>query len=508
MEPGRVVEILRDGTTQGSGYLITPTHVLTARHVVRPEAVGTVCAVRPLCVGVQSVAPAAAQDRRPDPIAAEVDWISTQHDLALIRITGDAPVLYSTTTIPLGEIPADVAQHKIEGSGFPAAAGLDQRSITGDLTWVLTAPRRFDIDVKSAIPRDWKKWADFSGAAVFARNLLVGVVRTMDENWNGGVLEATPAAWLLDDRGFRRYWEQSGIALPARLYAGEVDQTVPLEFNVPETTERLLRFSPYNPRVPFFGRTETLSQLEAFLTCEPGRPFAWWIVTGGGGAGKTRLARYLCRNMPQHGWRTGFLPRNFKADAAALEAWSPHVPTLIIADYVMANIEQIRTLTDSLARRQAPPKLRLLLLEREASELFESQFLGSTDTERIWIVQARYSPPPQPAEDRPERARDRVHPLRLGELTEDDLWSLVKDCPWRASPVPVRMGRKAFFKELDRFDSQRRPLIAMILADHRISRGSMTCQRCSGSDSSVTAMISGQLRCKSPIPRSAAPTPI
>lgn len=465
MEPSRIVEILQDGKSRGTGYLLTPNHVLTARHVVNPEVVGTACTVRPLCAGVQWVAPP-AQDQRPDPVAAEVGWTSAYHDLALIRVTGEAPTLYGTATLPFGQIPADDgAQHKVQGAGFPAASGIDQRSIAGDLTWVLTEPRRFDIDVESAIPRDWRKWAGFSGAAVFARGLLVGVVRTVAENWNGGVLEATPAAWLLEDPGFRHYCGQWGIALPARLYAGEVDPTVPLECDLPSTTEGLLRFSHYNPRVPFFGRSDALSQLEAFLTCEAGRPFAWWMVTGGGGVGKTRLARHLCRNMPQPGWHAGFLPRKFNANTAALDAWTPRVPTLIVADYVMANIDQVHILADRLARRQAPPKLRLLLLEREASELFESHFLGPSDTERVWIAQARYSPPAEPAESRQESVRDRLRPLRLGELAEDDLWTLVKGCPWQAIPVPLGMSREAFFRELGQLDSQRRPLIAMILAD-------------------------------------------
>ena len=75
MEPSRIVEILQDGKSRGTGYLLTPNHVLTARHVVNPEVVGTACTVRPLCAGVQWVAPP-AQDQRPDPVAAEVGWTS------------------------------------------------------------------------------------------------------------------------------------------------------------------------------------------------------------------------------------------------------------------------------------------------------------------------------------------------------------------------------------------------------------------------------------------------
>jgi hypothetical protein len=51
MEPGRVVEILKDGKSRGSGYLLTPTAVLTAYHVMKPGCVGTACTIHPLGAG-------------------------------------------------------------------------------------------------------------------------------------------------------------------------------------------------------------------------------------------------------------------------------------------------------------------------------------------------------------------------------------------------------------------------------------------------------------------------
>jgi hypothetical protein len=204
VEPGRVVEILRDGKSCGSGYLLTPTAALTARHVIKPDRVGTACTIHPLGTGNQWAGPQ-AQESRPDPVPAELGWISTRHDLAIIETTAAALPVQTAGTISFGEIPKDGSTREVLGSGFPAASGVHQRTIDGTLTWVLTEPRRFDIDVKSALPRDWKQWGGFSGAALFADTLLVGVVRTVDENWNGGVLEATPVTWLLDDDRFDDY---------------------------------------------------------------------------------------------------------------------------------------------------------------------------------------------------------------------------------------------------------------------------------------------------------------
>ena len=467
MEISRVVEILNDGKSCGSGYLLTPHIVLTARHVIKPECVGTLCMIHPLCAD-DHWARLQTHGSRTTAVPAKLGWISTRHDLALIEITSNALPLSNAATIPFGEIPTDGVVRQVLGSGFPAASGVDQRTIIGTLNWVLTEPRRFDIDVISALPRDWKQWSGFSGAAVFADNLLVGVVRTVDGNWNGGVLEATPITCLLEDDNFRDYCHTAGISLPDRLDAGAVDRTVPLDFDAGMSTEGPLRFSPYNLRIPFLGRGDALIQLEKFLAPRPDRSFAWWMVTGGGGAGKTRLARQLCLHMRERRWRAGFLPQSFNASIAALDAWSPRTPTLIVADYVMKNIEQIRRLTERLARRQGLPPLRLLLLEREAGELFESQFLSSSQSERGVLEASRYvppDPPAQPSGDKPSKASQVATSLRLTELTEDDLWSLVETCPWRAEPVPVPLSRTEFFHRLGQLDSQRRPLVAMILAD-------------------------------------------
>jgi hypothetical protein len=296
---------------------------------------------------------------------------------------------------------------------LPEAAGTDQRTIIGTLTWVLTRPCRFDIDVISAIPREWTKWAGFSGAAIFADNLLVGVVRTVDENWKGRVLEATPAVWLLDDNRFKKYFEDVGLSLPNRRDVGNVDRVMPLDFEADVSIKGTLRFSPRNPRVPFLGRDAELVALDRFLTGEQRQPFAWWLVTGGGGTGMTRLTRELCLRARRRGWRAGFLPGLFEPDISSLDSWYPRTPTLIVADYVMRRIKEIHTLAARFARRDGLPPLRLLLLGREAGTLFENRFLGSEQSDRGVIERARYKSPP----------------LALGELAGDQIWALVEPCP-------------------------------------------------------------------------------
>ncbi len=226
------------------------------------------------------------------------------------------------------------------------------------------------------------------------------------------------------------------------------DGTLPLDFMTEVATEGLLRFSPRNPRVPFLGRQEEMAALHAFLTSEPG--FAWWVVTGGGGAGKTRLARQLCMQKHAEGWRTGFLPGQFKA-ADATKGWQPQVPTLIVADYVMRNVAEVHALAARLAhgrgRYQHP--VRLLLLEREAGKPFDDAFLGTDTNDKGAILDARYS----------------ASALGITDLSDDELWALVEDCPWRDDGARVCIPRGGFFERFGAMDELRRALVAMILAD-------------------------------------------
>lgn len=214
MERQRVVSLRFGQQSAGTGYLITTRHVLTARHLVEPEGVGTECAVRPL-VGARTSPMALGQQRQPAVLRGEVVWLPRRRnvDLAVVRLK-DGPVMkLAVAPVAFGLVPDDEPLPRLSlGIGFPEASGTGDRTIEMKLTWLHTQ-KLFNLDVESALPRDWGKWAGFSGTAIFCAGLLVGVVNTVDSAWNG-LLTATPVERLLEDKRFQAFWTKEKLPAP------------------------------------------------------------------------------------------------------------------------------------------------------------------------------------------------------------------------------------------------------------------------------------------------------
>ncbi len=229
------------------------------------------------------------------------------------------------------------------------------------------------------------------------------------------------------------------------------DAAMPLDFEARVDTAGHLRFAPRNPLVPFFGRGSEMDALRSLLGTPP--DFAWWLLCGSGGAGKTRLCLRLAMLAHAEGWRAGFLPKSYAADMNALDAWQPQRPTLIVVDYTLKRRDAVRVVADRLARRAGnlPQPVRLLLIEREGGASFDAQFLGA-DSQGV-INPHRHADPFYGPE------------LALPPLAEDDLWALAQGGRWHPAPRELPLSRNGFFAWLDELDEERRPLVAMILAD-------------------------------------------
>jgi len=122
--------------------------------------------------------------------------------------------------------------------------------------------------------------------------------------------------------------------------------------------------------VPLIGREGAKAELRSWLDAEA--PVSVRVLTGAGGRGKTRLALELAREIAKEGWLAGFsTAENFDRfrKQNGVEDWRWDKPVLIILDYAASRADQLRAwirelVTASLENR---PKLRLLLLERQAN---------------------------------------------------------------------------------------------------------------------------------------------
>jgi hypothetical protein len=221
MQPDRVVEV-NFGTSAGSGYLISPRHVLTARHVCEPAEPGAPCTIRRLCMPEDVLTPLLASRTAEE--TASVGWVSLTQDIAVLDL--DRPVPVSAVPgqspeqpIPLGVVPGDPPFHDCVGTGFPAASRVNERTLDGVLSWVRNSGR-FDVNVQNGLPDGCANWAGFSGTMLLVGGVAVAMAIIVDPLWAGGVLTAVPVESLLDDPGFIAHLQKAGTSAPERRVVG------------------------------------------------------------------------------------------------------------------------------------------------------------------------------------------------------------------------------------------------------------------------------------------------
>jgi ATPase family associated with various cellular activities (AAA) len=110
------------------------------------------------------------------------------------------------------------------------------------------------------------------------------------------------------------------------------------------------------------GREQHQQDLLSWATS--GRDLRIRMLTGPGGAGKTRLAAEIAESLRKEGWHAGFT----SLEAAKVRPLSDK-GLLLIIDYPEEWREEIRTVFQSAARMEATPApIRVLLLSRQPLE--------------------------------------------------------------------------------------------------------------------------------------------
>ncbi|MGW4641139.1 trypsin-like serine protease [Sphaerisporangium sp. NPDC004334] len=390
MEPGRLAD-LRAGTERaeqrcGSGYLIGPSLVLTARHVVVGEAGGFPR------IQVRLGHPRHGDGRRA-PVDGTVCWQSPELDAALVRLARAVPVggvrwgrLVGTEPVSyMGMGFPRFARYDDSGRGIEQLGGMIQPwSVGPDGCQVLDQDAAPDPDrhLPDGDDKEQRSWPGASGAAVLCSGLLIGVVARDDRLFGNRRLHARPVRDFVADAEFARL---------VRADTGSVPVVEPVELaDLTDVVTTRLRPAPAETPgsllaaaaevVHFQGRGQMLRLLEAWR--DGGRELAVGLVTAEGGQGKTRLARQFARAGGRAGWAVAFTvkppPQPLSDDQHTARAvklaeriGSLAAPVLIVCDYAEAHPGFVDALISALIQAPPPEGARVLLLARTAGDWWD-----------------------------------------------------------------------------------------------------------------------------------------
>jgi len=205
VDPRRLALIRSGGEgriTVGSGYLIAPGLVLTARHALTDRTTGRFWQTVKVSVGHE-------REGELTRTSAELLWVHpTGLDIALLRLAQEIPV---PDAVRWGR-PEGPAPLPYRGLGYPWAAkngDLREPELLRGFLPVLSGGRdRYVLDQTPApAPRAGGKnaWGGASGAAIFCGDHLVGVVTEEDQAYGARRLIAVPVSSFATDGTFAEH---------------------------------------------------------------------------------------------------------------------------------------------------------------------------------------------------------------------------------------------------------------------------------------------------------------
>ncbi|WP_406631447.1 tetratricopeptide repeat protein [Amycolatopsis sp. WGS_07] len=346
------------GTAPGSGYAVASSLVLTSAHVVGP--VGTSATV--FFLGRQEVH------------AGVVVWRGTPgggDDAALVEVDDAVAGRGLSGAVGWGRLVTHRPKVRCECCGVPdlvqrADRAIDVLQLTGSVNpGDRAVGERYVVNLDAHPPSGRAPWGGMSGAAVLCEGLLTGVVAAEPADREHAALEAIPAFVLLREPDFRAIVARHAGAEAAASEAVELHDLADPQARGSSGNALLSPAGLLAPRravVPFHGREETLSTLEAWSE-EDG--LGVWLLHAPGGQGKTRLAHQFGASRVRAGWAVLWLDRDAPKQSLDVLA-DVRAPTLVVVDYAEGRSEQLAALAEVLVRRRSSVPVKLLLLARTA----------------------------------------------------------------------------------------------------------------------------------------------
>lgn len=238
-----------------------------------------------------------------------------------------------------------------------------------------------------------------------------------------------------------RRWKVETEARAAQMIAGRIGTVPePLDLAIPAlgTEEALLSFA--STVVPRVGRGRELVELDQFL--DDSRPFSWWLWTGPAGVGKSRLAVEFCRAVSGV-WHAGFLRESHRLGLGSLCAVTP---TLVVVDYAAHRSGWLSDALFGLAQRTLGAKVRVLVLERDASgPWWETVQRRHRLEEAAHLAAASYG-----------------EPRLLGGLSRDELRALIGAVATGLGVQLTKTNVEDIADHAESIDSQSGPLFAYV----------------------------------------------
>ncbi|MFC8240350.1 trypsin-like peptidase domain-containing protein [Streptomyces chartreusis] len=409
----RVVEVSAEsagGLQYGTGFVVSPRLVLTARHVT---ADATRISVRGLGDGgVRACRPVWAGDRTDAALLEILD-----HDLAL------DPVRF-------GDLASrDEAVGRVVG--FPRfqvdrSVGSDTEHVTGTIapqTGVVSG--RWQMKVTGDIPPS--HWEGLSGAAVFTAGILIGIVTEALREFTPARLRVEPVARIAVEPGFADAWRRVTGTAPPLLEAADLDGILTTRDVVPRigTPGALLRAEV--GAVRFTGREGELNQLRRWCG---GDGFRVHLVTGSAGVGKSRLALRLVKERRRTGEVAGTL--RTPVPATGLDRLTRLTrPVLCVVDYAETRQEDLAALLAAVRDRATGAPLRVLLLARTDREWYD-RFL--TEHGLLAPEPIRLGPRTDAAASQEEAFAEAAHDLAAAIRRLPDAWPIGNPAGLRPPP--------------------------------------------------------------------------